>query len=139
MNGRWITLASAAVLMVTLTACGGQTNQMDKRSGGENRMVQENRAGMERKSYETGFGNGKYWAGGDGHVTHRPKHAESEWEKMGRQLQDGFDDLINGAGDAAGDLGRGGKNAVQDVGRGLQDAARDVGNDVKRAESDMTR
>lgn len=137
MNGRLIALSSAIVLMVTLTSCSGRIGNMDTRTAGEDGIMNQSRAGTERhtKHRDSGINDGKYWASGDGRVSRRPEHTGSEWEKMGRQLRDGFDDLMKGAGD----VGRDTKNTLQDAGRGIENAAQNAETDVKRAGEDMTR
>lgn len=50
--------------------------------------------------------DGSYYAGTDGAVDRvRPEH-ESEWEKLGRDLRDGWDHLMNGTEEAVDQTGR---------------------------------
>lgn len=57
----------------------------------------------------------------------RPEH-ESEWEKLGRDLRDGWDHLMNGTEEAVDQTGRAAKRA----GQGAKDAAEDAGRGRRR-------
>ena len=78
--------------------------------------------------------DGSYYAGTDGAVDQvRPEH-ESEWEKLGRDLRDGWDHLMNGTEEAADRTGR----AAEQAGRAAKDAAEDVGRGVQKAGRELT-
>ena len=89
MQGRTAVLGLAAVLTLTLTSCGvrseadrGTETGRLRSSQAEQDMVRNGRTMLE---------DGSYYAGTDGAVARvRPEH-ESEWEKLGRDLRDGWD------------------------------------------------
>jgi len=77
--------------------------------------------------------DGSYYAGTDGEVDRVRPERESEWEKLGRDLRDGWDHLMNGTeeaaertGRAAEQVGQGAKDAAEDAGRGLGEAGREL-------------
>lgn len=131
MRGRTAALGLAVVLVLALTSCGVRsetdwgTEKSRLRSGqAEQDLIQGGRTMLE---------DGSYYAGTDGAVDRiRPKH-ESEWEKLGRDLRDGWDHLMNGTEEAADRTGRaaeragqGAKDAAEDAGRGLEEAGREL-------------
>ena len=117
MQGRTAVLGLAAVLTLTLTSCGvrseadrGTETGRLRSSQAEQDMVRNGRTMLE---------DGSYYAGTDGAVDRvRPEH-ESEWEKLGRDLRDGWDHLMNGTEEAVDQTGRAAKRA----GQGAKDAA----------------
>ena len=104
MQGRTAVLGLAAVLTLTLTSCGvrseadrGTETGRLRSSQAEQDMVRNGRTMLE---------DGSYYAGTDGAVDRvRPEH-ESEWEKLGRDLRDGWDHLMNGTEEAVDQTGR---------------------------------
>ena len=118
MQGRTAVLGLAAVLTLTLTSCGvrseadrGTETGRLRSSQAEQDMVRNGRT-MDRV---------------------RPEH-ESEWEKLGRDLRDGWDHLMNGTEEAVDQTGRAAKRA----GQGAKDAAEDAGRGLKEAGRDLT-
>lgn len=132
MQGRTAVLGLAAVLTLTLTSCGvrseadrGTETGRLRSSQAEQDMVRNGRTMLE---------DGSYYAGTDGAVDRvRPEH-ESEWEKLGRDLRDGWDHLMNGTEEAVDQTGRAAKRA----GQGAKDAAEDAGRGLKEAGRDLT-
>lgn len=132
MQGRTAVLGLAAVLTLTLTSCGVRSEaDRGTETGGlrssqaEQDMVRNGRTMLE---------DGSYYAGTDGAVDRvRPEH-ESEWEKLGRDLRDGWDHLMNGTEEAVDQTGRAAKRA----GQGAKDAAEDAGRGLKEAGRDLT-
>ena len=117
MQGRTAVLGLAAVLTLTLTSCGVRSEA--------DRGTETGRTMLE---------DGSYYAGTDGAVDRvRPEH-ESEWEKLGRDLRDGWDHLMNGTEEAVDQTGRAAKRA----GQGAKDAAEDAGRGLKEAGRDLT-
>ena len=114
MQGRTAVLGLAAVLTLTLTSCGvrseadrGTETGRLRSSQAEQDMVRNGRTMLE-----------------DG----------SEWEKLGRDLRDGWDHLMNGTEEAVDQTGRAAKRA----GQGAKDAAEDAGRGLKEAGRDLT-
>ena len=117
MNGRWTALGAAAVLSLTLAACSAKTGQgtvtnrlSDRGTSGTETSAQRSRSIAE---------DGGYYAGADGQVTRRQDTGESEWEKLGRQLRESWNKMMDGAEDTARDVERGAKDAVQDTERAV--------------------
>lgn len=70
--------------------------------------------------------DGSYYAGTDGEVDRVRPERESEWEKLGRDLRDGWDHLMNGTEEAAERTGPGrrtGGPGRQGCGGGRRDEA----------------
>lgn len=131
MQGRTAVLGLAAVLTLTLTSCGVRSEADRGTETGRLRIGQaeQNLA----RSGRTMLKDGSYYAGTDGSVDRVRPEYESEWEKLGRDLRDGWDHLMNGteesvdrAGRAAEQVGRGAKDAAEDAGRGLGEAGREL-------------
>ena len=111
MRGRWTALSLALALTLTLTACGAK-NENEPATG---RMSDRGTSGTEaslRRAREL-MADGRYYAGTDGAVTRREEKGETEWEKLGRQLRESWDKLMDGAEDTARDVGRGVENAAR--------------------------
>ena len=64
-------------------------------------------------------------AGTDGAVKRRSA-GETEWEKLGRELRESWDKMMDGAEDAAQNTERAAENAVRGTERAAKDAVRDV-------------
>lgn len=132
MQGRTAALGLAAVLILTLTSCGVRS-EADR--GTETGRLRSSQAEQDLvRSGRTMLEDGSYYAGTDGAVDQvRPEH-ESEWEKLGRDLRDGWDHLMNGTEEAADRTGR----AAEQAGRAAKDAAEDVGRGVQKAGRELT-
>ena len=81
----------------------------------------ETPAGRNRNVME----DGSYYAGADGAVKRRTA-GETEWEKLGRELRESWDKMMDGAEDAARDTERAAENAARGTERAAKDAVRDV-------------
>ena len=81
----------------------------------------ETPAGRNRNAME----DGSYYAGTDGAVKRRSA-GETEWEKLGRELRESWDKMMDGAEDAAQNTERAAENAVRGTERAAKDAVRDV-------------
>ncbi len=121
MRGRWTALSLALALTLTLTACGAK-NEDGTATG---RLSSRGTSGTEaslRRAREL-MEDGRYYAGADGAVKRREETGETEWEKLGRQLRESWDKLMDGAEDTARDVGRGVEDTARDMGRGVENAA----------------
>ena len=131
MRGRTAALGLAAVLTLTLTSCGVRSEADRGTDPGRLRSGQTEQDLI--RSGRTMLKDGSYYAGTDGEVDRVRPERESEWEKLGRDLWDGRDHLMNGTEEAADQTGRaakragqGAKNAAEDAGHGLREAGREL-------------
>ena len=69
--------------------------------------------------------DGSYYAGADGAVKRRSA-GETEWEKLGRELRESWDKMMDGAEDAAQNTERAAENAARGTERAAKDAVWDV-------------
>ena len=121
MRGRGAALLLALAMSLTLAACGGK----DSGDAGAARLRDHGTSGTEtpaRRSRDL-LEDGRYYAGGDGVVSDRRNTGTSEWEKLGRDLRESWDKLMDGAEDTARDVGRGVEDTARDMGRGVENAA----------------
>ena len=97
MRGRWTALGLALMLSLTLTSCGVRTGTDTTTGRLSNRGTSgtETPAGRNRNVME----DGSYYAGTDGAVKRRSA-GETEWEKLGRELRESWDKMMDGAEDA---------------------------------------
>ena len=121
MRGRTAALGLAAVLTMTLTSCGVRS-EADRGTDTDRLRSGQTEQDLIR-SGRTMLKDGSYYAGTDGEVDRVRPERESEWEKLGRDLRDGWDHLMNGTEEAAERTGR----AAEQVGQGAKDAAEDAG------------
>lgn len=123
MRGRWTALGLALMLSLTLTSCGVKTGTDTTAGRLSNRGTSgtETPAGWNRNVME----DGRYHAGADGTVKRRSA-GETEWEKLGRELRESWDKMMDGAEDAARDTERAAEDAVRGTERAAKDAVRDV-------------
>ena len=123
MRGRWTALGLALMLSLTLTSCGVRTGTDTTTGRLSNRGTSgtETPAGRNRNVMEAG----SYYAGADGAVKRRTA-GETEWEKLGRELRESWDKMMDGAEDAARDTERAAENAARGTERAAKDAVRDV-------------
>lgn len=124
MRGRTAALGLAAALTLTLTACGVRS-EADR--DGETGRLRSGRTEQELiRNGRTMLEDGSYYAGTDGGVDRiRPEH-ESEWEKLGRDLRNGWDHLMNGTEEAAGRTGRAAEQAGRVAGDAVENAGREL-------------
>ena len=112
MRGRWTALGLALALSLVLPGCGAQTAReirTDRLSGqGESRT--ELPAHRDRDT-----SNGRYYAGADGRVARGKETGESEWEKLGRELRDSWDSMMDSTERAARDLERDAREAARET------------------------
>lgn len=123
MRGRWTALGLALVLSLTLTSCGAKTGT----GTAAGRLSSQGTSGTEtpaRRSRNL-MEDGRYYAGANGEVKRRST-GESEWEKLGRELRESWDKMMDGAEDAARDTERAAGDAVRGTERAVKDGARDV-------------
>ena len=85
-----------------LTACGAGTSQGVETDRLSNRGTSgtETPAARSRNLWD----DAQYYAGADGEVTRRRDTGESEWEKLGRELRESWDRMMDKTEDAAQDL-----------------------------------
>ena len=116
MRGRWTALGLALMLSLTLTSCGVRTGTDTTTGRLSNRGTSgtETPAGRNRNVME----DGSYYAGADGAVKRRSA-GETEWEKLGRELRESWDKMMDGAEDAVRGTERAAKDAVRDVEHGV--------------------
>lgn len=102
MRGRWAALGIALILTMGLTACGAGTSQGVETDRLSNRGTSgtETPAARSRNLWD----DAQYYAGADGEVTRRRDTGESEWEKLGRELRESWDRMMDKTEDAAQDL-----------------------------------
>lgn len=99
MRGRTAALGLAAVLTMTLTSCGVRS-EADRGTDTDRLRSGQTEQDLIR-SGRTMLKDGSYYAGTDGEVDRVRPERESEWEKLGRDLRDGWDHLMNGTEEAA--------------------------------------
>ena len=102
MRGRGAALLLALAMSLTLAACGGK----DSGDAGAARLRDHGTSGTgtpARRSRDL-LEDGRYYAGGDGVVSDRRNTGTSEWEKLGRDLRESWDKLMDGAEDAGNQL-----------------------------------
>ena len=106
MRGRWTALGLALMLSLTLTSCGVRTGTDTTTGRLSNRGTSgtETPVGRNRNVME----DGSYYAGADGAVKRRTA-GETEWEKLGRELRESWDKMMDGAEDAAQNTERAGR------------------------------
>ena len=109
MQRRWAALGLALIMALALTSCGTdagrdhvETGRLSSRGTSRERTPVERRLGAD----------GTYYANSDGQVTDYREQGESEWEKLGRELRESWDKLMNGA-----------ENTAQAAEQGVRDAA----------------
>lgn len=121
MRRRAPALIMALALALALTSCGAESGKAYHDGGTRTGALSHSAARRDIVQ------DGRYYAGSGGQVSRRADR-ESQWEQLGRQLRETLEDLMDGAGKAAGDAGR---QAEQDTQRLTQDA--------RRAADDLTR
>ena len=123
MRGRWTALGLALVLSLALTSCGAKT----KTEIATGRLSNQGTSGTETPAGQSRdmMRDGRYYAGTDGEVKRRST-SETEWEKLGRELRESWDKMMDGAEDAAQNTERAAENAVRGTERAAKDAVRDV-------------
>ena len=91
MNRKWMAFGCALSLILALTACGtGAETEANRLS-----------ARQDAPAHHNLLEDGRYYAGADGVVVQRRDAGESEWEKLGRQLRESWDDMREDAEKAA--------------------------------------
>ena len=116
MRGRTAALGLAAVLTMTLTSCGVRS-EADRGTDTDRLRSGQTEQDLIR-SGRTMLKDGSYYAGTDGEVDRVRPERESEWEKLGRDLRDGWDHLMNGTEEAAERTGRAAEQVRQGCGGG---------------------
>ena len=104
MGGRWTALCAALALALTLTACGA-----GERDGTAGRLSSRGASEARRNLLE----DGRYHAGADGRVSPEKPGGESEWEKLGRELRESWDRMMDGGEAAARDVKQGVRNQME--------------------------
>lgn len=132
MNGRWLGLCGALVMTVSLASCSAK--------GQENGVGMLNNSGTSAAGYRTSTAgarqylpDSRYYADRDGTVKRYRQAGSSEWEQLGKALQDGWNELMKGTENTLKDAGEGTKDAARDIGNGVENAAKDAKNDLERA------
>lgn len=106
MGRGWMTLALAAALAVTLTACGAGGDKTDGAAESRTGYARMGRAGY-RGVYDY-MEDARYTAGSDGQVRGVDRTPT-------RDLTQDARDMLRDAGDAARDVGRGVEKAAKDM------------------------
>ena len=113
MGKRITALGLALMLTLALSSC----SRTDSRNSGTGagRLSDRGSSGTELPAQRDGslMEDGRYYAGTDGAVNPRRELGESEWEKLGRELRQSWDNLMKGTQDAAQDLEKGTERAVE--------------------------
>ncbi len=106
MGDKWVALGLAGALALTLTACGtaGKTTRTTTDGGINSRTVTGGNDLMSDLKAD-----GRYTADARGRVTDRDTGL-TQWEEIGRSIQDSWDDLMQD-----------GKQAMDDVADGARD------------------
>lgn len=132
MNGRWLGLCGALVMTVSLASCSAK--------GQETGAGMLNNSGTSAAGYKTSTAgtrqylpNSRYYADRDGTVKRYRQAGSSEWEQLGKALQEGWNELMQGTENTLKDAGEDTRDAAQDVGRGVENAAKDAKSDMERA------
>ena len=93
MNGRWLGLCGALVMTVSLASCSSK--------GQENGVGMLNNTGMSASGYRTSTSgarqylpDSRYYANGDGTVKRYRQAGSSEWEQLGKALEDSWNELM---------------------------------------------
>lgn len=132
MNGRWLALCGALVMTVSLASCSSK--------GGANGTDMRNNSGTSASSYRTSTAgarqylpDSRYYADRDGTVKRYRQAGSSEWEQLGKALEEGWNQLMKGTENTLKDAGKETRDAAQDVGQGVENAAKDAKNGMERA------
>lgn len=132
MNGRWLGLCGALVMTVSLASCSAK--------GQESGVDMLNNSGTSAAGYRTSTAgarqylpNSRYYADRDGTVKRYRQVGSSEWEQLGKALQDSWNELMKGTENTLKDAGEDTKDAARDIGQGAKDAAEDAKTDLERA------
>lgn len=132
MNGRWLGLCGALVMTVSLASCSTK--------GQENGVGMLNNTGTSAAGYRTSASetrqylpNSRYYADRDGTVKRYRQAGSSEWEQLGKALEDSWNELMKGTENTLKDAGEDTKNAARDIGQGVENATQDAKNNMKQA------
>ena len=131
MNGRWLGLCGALVMTVSLASCSAK--------GQESGVDMRNHSGMSASGYRTSTSgarkylpDSRYYADGDGTVKRYRQAGSSEWEQLGKALEQGWNELMKGTENTLSDTGKEAKNGAKDLGRGVENAAKDAKTDMEK-------
>lgn len=132
MNGRWLGLCGALVMTVSLASCSAK--------GQESGVGMLNNTGTSAAGYRTSSSgarqylpDSRYYADRDGTVKRYRQAGSSEWEQLGKALQEGWNELMKGTENTLKDAGEDTKNAARDIGQGAENAAKDAKTNMEQA------
>lgn len=132
MNGRWLGLCGALVMTVSLASCSTK--------GQESGVGMLNNTGTSAAGYRTSSSgarqylpDSRYYADRDGTVKRYRQAGSSEWEQLGKALQEGWNELMKGTENTLKDAGEDTKNAARDIGQGAENAAKDAKTNMEQA------
>ena len=117
MHGRRTALTLALVFTLALAGCAHSDGQGSKTSAG--RLSDRGSSGTEfpAQRRHTLIDDGRYYAGADGRVAQRPD--TGTWEKLGRELRDSWDRMLDGTEKAARDLEQDARDKAHAAGESL--------------------
>ena len=121
MAGKLTALSLVLVLALSLTACSAKTERNDGTAAG--RLSNQGTSEMRKQNL---MEDGQYYAGADGEVSKKQHTGESEWEKLGRELRESWDRMMDGTEETAQDLERAAENAAKDAESGIRNQARSM-------------
>ena len=132
MNRRWLGLCGALMMTVSLASCGSK--------GQETGVDMLNHSGMSASGYRTSTSagwkylpNSQYYADRDGTVKRYRQVGSSEWEQLGKALEEGWNKLMKGTEDTVKKAGEDTANAARDAGKDVEDAAKDAKTKMEQA------
>ena len=110
MGRGWMPLALAAVLAVSLTACGTGNDETDGAMAGQAGYSRTGRAGytVGQRGVDDYMEDGRYTVGSDGQVRGTDRTPTRDLSKKAR-------DMLRDAENAARDVGRGVERATEDI------------------------